>query len=107
MIENGNVLKGYPLETPDEAALKWPDGDVQDVDAELFVANAHFLFENRERIFADSRMFLAPVNVMSGGAYVGQFVKPTVGTYVEWWLRRGREELAYHVSGSPLSGTID
>ena len=49
-------------------------------------------------------MFLAPVNVMSGAAYLGALVKPTVGTYIEWWLRRGQEELAYFVSGSPLSG---
>ena len=49
-------------------------------------------------------MFLAPVNVMSGAAYVGALVKPIVGTYLEWWLRRGQEELAYFISGSPLSG---
>ena len=49
-------------------------------------------------------MFLAPVNVMSGAAYVGALPKPCVGTYLEWWLRRGKDELAYHVSGSPLSG---
>ena len=49
-------------------------------------------------------MFLAPVNVMSGAAYVGALPKPCVGTYLEWWLRRGKDELAFHVSGSPLSG---
>ena len=104
-IENGMVLQGFPRENPDNAALKWPDEDVQCVEDELFTANAHFLFENRDRIFADSRMFLAPVNIMSGAAYIGALPKPTVGTYIEWWLRRGTEELAYFVSGSPLSGT--
>ncbi len=104
-IENGTILKGYPRQKPDDAVDKWPDRESQEVDADLFVANAHFLFENRDRIFADSRMFLAPVNVMSGGAYIGPFTKPTVGTYIEWWIRRGKGELAYHVSGSPLSGT--
>ena len=103
-IENGMVLQGYPREKPDDAALTWPGEDARHVDGELFEKNAHFLFENRERIFADSRMFLAPVNVMSGAAYIGSLVKPTVGTYIEWWLRRGKEELAYFVSGSPLSG---
>lgn len=49
-------------------------------------------------------MFLAPVNVMSGAAYIGALPKPCVGTYLEWWLRRGKDELAFHVSGSPLSG---
>ena len=50
-------------------------------------------------------MFLAPVNVQSGAAHVGPLVKPTIGTYIEWWFRRGQEDLAYFVSGSPLSGT--
>lgn len=103
-IENGMVLEGFPREDPDETALTWPDEEVRCLDYELFKANAHYLFENRERIFADSRMFLAPVNIQSGGAYIGAFVKPTVGTYIEWWLRRGKEELACYVSGSPLSG---
>ena len=103
-IENGMVLQGYPREKPDDAALTWPGEEARYVDGEIFKKNAHFLFENRERIFADSRMFLAPVNVMSGAAYIGALVKPTVGTYIEWWLRRGKEELAYFVSGSPLSG---
>ena len=103
-IENGMVLQGYPREKPDAAALTWPGEEARYVDGEIFKKNAYFLFENRERIFADSRMFLAPVNVMSGAAYIGSLVKPTVGTYIEWWLRRGKEELAYFVSGSPLSG---
>ena len=103
-IENGMVLQGYPREKPDDAVFAWPGEEARYVDGEIFKKNAHFLFENRERIFADSRMFLAPVNVMSGAAYIGTLVKPTVGTYIEWWLRRGKEELAYFVSGSPLSG---
>ena len=68
-IGNGMVLQGYPREKTDDAAFEWPDEDVQYVDRELFKANAHFFFENRERIFADSGMFLAPVNVISGAAY--------------------------------------
>lgn len=104
MIENGMVLHGFPREKPDDAAFAWPGEEARYVDGELFEENAHFLLENRERIFADSRMFLAPVNVMSGAAYIGSLVKPTVGTYIEWWLRRGKDELAYFVSGSPLSG---
>jgi len=103
-IENGTELQGFPRTERSPEPFAWPDEDTREVEHKLFVANAHFLFANRERIFADSRMFLAPVNVMSGAAYVGSFVKPTVGTYIEWWLRRGKEEFAYHVSGSPLSG---
>lgn len=104
VIENGATLRGYPRRAESPAAFKWPNEDARWVEAGLFEAHAHFLLENRERIFADSRMFLAPVNVMSGAAYVGALPKPCVGTYLEWWLRRGRDELAYHVSGSPLSG---
>ena len=103
-IENGMILQGYPKENRNRAAFEWPDGDVRRFEEELFVENAHYLFENREKIFADSRMFLAPVNVMSGMAYCGTLCKPTLGTYIEWWLRRGKEELAYFVNGSPLSG---
>lgn len=105
VIGNGTMLEGFPRDEHSPEPFRWPSAELRDAERELFVANAHFLFENRERIFADSRMFLAPVNVMSGAAYVGEFVKPTVGTYLEWWLRRGEEELAFHVSGSPLSGT--
>ncbi|MBO7654817.1 MAG: hypothetical protein J6U40_07825 [Kiritimatiellae bacterium] len=103
-IENGMVLQGFPRRDQSPEAFKWPDTERQRDEHKLFKANAHYLFENRGKIFADSRMFLAPVNVMSGAAYLGALVKPTVGTYIEWWLRRGQEELAYFVSGSPLSG---
>jgi len=104
-IENGAELQGFPRTARSPEPFAWPDAETRDAERKLFMANAHFLFANRARIFADSRMFLSPVNVMSGAAYVGSFVKPTVGTYIEWWLRRGEEALAYHVSGSPLSGT--
>ena len=56
------------MESP--SAFNWPNEDVRGVEADLFKTHAHFLFENRERVFADSRMFLAPVNVMSGAAYI-------------------------------------
>ena len=104
VIENGTTLRGYPRRGESPAVSKWPNEDAQWVESELFKTHAHFLLANREKIFADSRMFLAPVNVMSGAAYIGALVKPCVGTYLEWWLRRGKDELAYHVSGSPLSG---
>lgn len=103
-IENGMVLQGFPRRDQSPEAFKWPDTERQRDEHKLFKANAHYLFENRGKIFADSRMFLAPVNVMSGAAYLGALVKPIVGTYLEWWLRRGQEELAYFISGSPLSG---
>ena len=66
VIENGTTLRGYPRREECPAAFEWPNEDAQWVEAELFKAHAHFLLANREQIFADSRMFLAPVNVMSG-----------------------------------------
>ena len=81
-IENGTALKGYPREERSPEVFKWPSTEIQREEHKLFTANAHFLLENREKIFADSRMFLAPVNVMSGAAYVGALVKPIVGTYI-------------------------
>ena len=81
VIENGATLRGYPRREESPEAFKWPSEDVRWVEGELFKAHAHFLLENRERIFADNRMFLAPVNVMSGAAYVGALPKPCVGTY--------------------------
>ena len=104
VIENGATLRGYPQRAESPSAFNWPNEDVRGVEADLFKTHAHFLFENRERVFADSRMFLAPVNVMSGAAYIGALTKPCVGTYLEWWMRRGEDALAFHVSGSPLSG---
>ena len=104
VIENGATLRGFPRRAESPSAFNWPKEEVRRVDVDLLKAHAHFLLENRERIFADSRMFLAPVNVMSGAAYIGALTKPCVGTYLEWWLRRGKDELAFHVSGSPLSG---
>ncbi|MBR1550844.1 MAG: hypothetical protein IJ632_00820 [Muribaculaceae bacterium] len=81
----------------------------------LFIDNAFYLLAHRERILRDSRMFLAPVAIQSGLAYVGisGFRTPTVGVYLEWWAncsgamqtdKKGRRSLVYHLAGSPLSG---
>ena len=79
---------------------------------QMFLDNAWFLFENAEIILNDSRMFLAPVGVKSGLAYVGEggFRNPTVGIYLEWWLnhkevsRTSDGNLIWYIAGSPLSG---
>lgn len=81
----------------------------------LFIDNAFYLLAHRERILRDSRMFLAPVAIQSGLAYVGisGFRTPTVGVYLEYWAnclgatqtdKKGRRSLVYHIAGSPLSG---
>lgn len=79
----------------------------------LFTENAWFLLANAERIFSDSRMFLAPVKVRNGLAYTGTsgLGRPTVGVYLEWWLNRKEPavdkngNLVWYISGSPLSGS--
>jgi len=93
-----------------------------DPDREAFLQNAFFLLEQREVIFGDSRMFLAHVPVRSGLAYTGTsgFEHPTLGIYLEFWLRSGmpmavkessdphakdHNALLYHLAGSPLSGS--
>lgn len=79
----------------------------------LFTENAWFLLANTEKIFSDSRMFLAPVKVQNGLAYTGTsgFWQPTIGVYLEWWLTHkdaatdGKGNLVWYISGSPLSGS--
>lgn len=81
----------------------------------MFIDNAFFLYENREHIFSDSRMFLAPVPIENAIAYTGAsgFRNPTLGVYLEWWCNcegamftgnNGQRNLVYHLAGSPLSG---
>lgn len=79
-----------------------------------FATNAHFFFDNREQILADSRMFLAPVPVQNGLMYTGTngFRQPTLGIYLEWWMNCQNSKfndahglwLIYQFGGSPLSG---
>lgn len=77
----------------------------------ILAENAWLLFNRAEEIFADSRMFLAPVNIVNGLAYTGTggLQNPTLGVYLEWWLGGGaavdaKGNLVGYISGSPLSG---
>lgn len=104
LVTDSSAAASFPAESADEKALK-----------ELFVNNAFYLWEHRERILSDSRMFLCPVAVKSGLAYTGRsgFLNPTLGVYLEWWMtvegarptdKEGRRSLVYYIAGSPLSG---
>lgn len=85
----------------------------EEIDAKLFYEHAHLFLANVDKILSDSRLFLAPVNVVNGLAYTGTsgFHKPTLGVYIEWWLChrdasidvKGRP--IWFISGSPLSGS--
>ena len=81
----------------------------------LFTDNAFYLLAHQERIMRDSRMFLAPVAVQNGLAYIGTsgFNAATLGIYLEWWNecpialrvdKESRRSLVFHLAGSPLSG---
>ncbi len=110
VLMDGTALEGIPTA---DAKRSWPSKDELWAEEELFRDNAHFLLANAKRIFADSRMFLAPVRVMSGLAYLGAFPMPLLGGYLEWWINcpiasegDGEEkQLVYIISGSPLSGS--
>lgn len=81
-------------------------------DVRLFYEHAHLFLANADKILSDSRMFLAPVNVVNGMAYTGTsgFQSPTLGVYVEWWLHYKEASidkdgcLIWYIAGSPLSG---
>lgn len=81
----------------------------------FFTDHAFFFLDHRKQILNDSRMFLAPVPVQSGMAYIGSsgFNHPTLGVYIEWWMScmpaiighyRKDTWLVYRIAGSPLSG---
>ena len=81
----------------------------------FFTDHAFFFLDHRKQILNDSHMFLAPVPVENGIAYMGTsgFKHPTLGVYIEWWMTcipaiisRYRKDtwLVYHIAGSPLSG---
>lgn len=80
----------------------------------LFLQNAHRLIGESDRIMSDSRMFLAPLPIRNGLAYIGtSFNNLTLGIYIEWWRNNecawttdkfGELQPIYHIAGSPLSG---
>lgn len=83
-------------------------------EVQLFLMNAHYLFEHSNDILNDSRMFLCPVpfeNILLCFGVSG-FRHPTLGVYIEWWERcqdvrlldeQGEKWLLYQLAGSPLT----
>lgn len=77
----------------------------------LLLENIKLIYDNRERILTDSRMFLAPMPCAGGLAYCGtrMFDKPVLGVHLQWWMtceevHSKDDEWVYYISGSPLSG---
>lgn len=118
VLVNGSELGCYPKSgghhcnnDSRESAASHADAALRD----LFVKNAFLFYRNAYRILSDSRMFLTPVPVQNGMAYIGNsgFKNPTLGVYVEWWLNcevdmtkdgEGKDALTYCIAGSPLNG---
>ena len=82
---------------------------------ELFFKEAFFLYEHRDAIYADSRVFFTPLPFGNNLAYTGTsgLRDATLGVYLEWWdsceravLKKDGEifALTYFIAGSPLSG---
>lgn len=83
---------------------------------ELFLKEAFFLYENKERILSDISMALTPTPFKNGLAYTGSsgLGDATLGVYLEWWdacrksvIKNGEKAyaLTYRIAGSPLSGS--
>lgn len=77
----------------------------------LLLENIKLIYDNRERILTDSRMFLAPMPCAGGLAYCGtrMFEKPVLGVFLQWWMtceeaHPSDDEWIYYISGSPLTG---
>lgn len=81
----------------------------------LFIGNAFYLWEHREQILSNSRMFLCPIHVNNNLAYIGatSMSNATLGCYIEWWQsceaarrvsKSGEWSFICGIGGSPLSG---
>ena len=102
---NGNTLQCYPKPDP-RIGLEYQ--------RELFINNAFLLWENRELILSDSRMFLCPIIMDNIVRVVGEteLNYPVLGVYIEWWQicnnaiqtdSNSKKKLVYYISGAPLS----
>lgn len=81
----------------------------------LFFKEAFFLYEHRDLIYNDMRMFNTPLPFNNNLAYTGSsgLGNATLGVYLKWWdsceravlKKKGEvEALTYFIAGSPLSG---
>ena len=120
---NGSVLKYFSGDNMSTQTI-----DIE-TEANCLFENAWFFYRNRERIYTDSRMFLArvPMRNSVGGFHVamgnsqGQFYGnsndiATLGGLLEFWERGdksvckcedGRMALIYGVIGNPMTGSCN
>ena len=107
-LQNGSNLQCYPKEEGGSVPEEFSKRDIVD----LFLNNAFFLYQNRDRIYADSRMFLTPIPLWDNDMF--HSAMPSLGSLLVWWDsteidathdREGRPALIYHAGGFPLSGS--
>lgn len=108
-LVNGAILPCFPVEMGKHGAV----AEISQDQEKLFTDNIFYLWQHKERILSDSRMFLAPVSVSSGLSYFGSILNPTLGVYIEFWTEseiaintdaKGQRNIVYKVVGSPLTG---
>ena len=135
LLRNGKVLDCYPKSSQPQTII--PDDIGLDLSCEylrikgepkktihkcgrepweeLFFSEAFFLYDHKEQILADSRMFLTPLPFENNLAYSGTsgLRNATLGVYLEWWdecehavikMDDQVQALTYFIAGSPLSG---
>ena len=104
---DGREIECWPAVANEETCFEVDDKEMR----KLFEENAFFLFENRERILSDSRMFLCPISLKNN--FIGMKNR-TLGVYIEWWMKfeqtraignDGVQRLVCWLAGSPCTGT--
>ena len=102
---NGTTLVCYPKTELTEGIEEEDARKEQDL--RFFLDHAHDFRKNADKIFQDSRMFLAPV------PECGFFSHPTLGIFLEWWIygeedfrkdKEGNDALTYYMIGNPMTG---
>ena len=107
VLIDGREIECWQAVANEEACCEMDDKEIR----KMFENNAFLLFENRERILSDSRMFLCPVPLKNN--FMGMKNR-TIGVYIEWWMKfeqtralsnDGVQRLVCWLAGSPCTGT--
>ena len=105
---NGTTLDCYP-KTEHQDCLEEKDArEEKRQDLKFFLDHTHDFYKNADKIFQDSRMFLAPV------PKCGWFSNPILGVLLEWWIygkeefrkdQEGNDALTFNMIGNPMTGS--
>lgn len=124
LIGNGNVLQLYPS-TKNLTQKLFPPSMREDLTGKtrndfitprrrFFFNHAFLLWDNREKIYTDSRLFLSTVYMGNGILYApnDEARYPVLGALLEWWeqcdkahfVEEGQEKLLVCFQGQTPSG---